>query len=98
MRSRYTAFATGDRDYLLRTWHPRTRPRRLDPDPERRWVGLAVLETRAGGLFDQTGEVRFQASFRSPGQRGILAECSRFARVDGRWLYVDGDVGGDIES
>jgi SEC-C motif-containing protein len=26
MRSRYSAFACGDADYLFRTWHPRTRP------------------------------------------------------------------------
>ena len=26
MRSRYTAFALRDEDYLFRTWHPRTRP------------------------------------------------------------------------
>ena len=26
MRSRYSAFAVGDMPYLLRTWHPTTRP------------------------------------------------------------------------
>ncbi|WP_275423743.1 YchJ family protein, partial [Virgisporangium ochraceum] len=31
MRSRYSAFALGDADYLLRTWHPTTRPRSPDP-------------------------------------------------------------------
>ena len=27
MRSRYSAYAVGDTDYVWRTWHPRTRPR-----------------------------------------------------------------------
>src|SRR5687767_4517162 len=43
MRSRYSAYVLGDLDYLLETWHPRTRPERLDPDPpDLRWLGLEV--------------------------------------------------------
>ena len=30
MRSRYTAFVVGDREHLLRTWDPATRPDELD--------------------------------------------------------------------
>lgn len=37
MRSRYTAFALGDADYLLRTWHPSARPRTLKLDPMCAW-------------------------------------------------------------
>ncbi|CAM5692721.1 YchJ family metal-binding protein [Streptomyces violaceorubidus] len=33
MRSRYSAFVKGDAGYLLRPWHPGTRPARLDLDP-----------------------------------------------------------------
>jgi SEC-C motif-containing protein len=29
---------------------------------------------------------------RGTGARGVLAERSRFRRLDGRWLYVDGVV------
>ena len=36
MRSRYSAFAVGDADYLLATWHPTTRPAELALDPEQR--------------------------------------------------------------
>jgi SEC-C motif-containing protein len=43
MRSRYCAFAVGDEDYLLRTWHPKTRPASLQLDPRHAWVGLEVL-------------------------------------------------------
>ena len=35
MRSRYTAYVVGDRSYLLATWHPSTRPTRLELDPAR---------------------------------------------------------------
>lgn len=92
MRSRYTAFAVGDRGYLLRSWHPRTRPRTLDLDPRQRWISLQIFGTEAGGLFDRTGVVEFRATYRFERRRGVLAECSRFARVNGEWLYIDGDI------
>ena len=45
MRSRYTAFAVGDTEYLLRSWHPRTRPKTLDLDPNQRWLFLEIVRT-----------------------------------------------------
>lgn len=95
MRSRYSAFAVGDAAYLLATWHPRTRPPSLELDPDQVWRRLDVLATRAGGPFDDAGEVEFAAFFRdaSTGERGRLHEVSRFVRDGGAWLYVDGDVG-----
>ncbi|WP_037726395.1 YchJ family metal-binding protein [Streptomyces sp. Amel2xE9] len=87
MRSRYCAFVRGDAAYLLRTWHPRTRPARLDLDPGMRWTGLEILGTTGGTAFHATGTVTFRASY----QGGALHEHSRFERVDGAWVYVDGD-------
>ncbi len=92
MRSRYTAFAVGDADYLLTSWHPRTRPRRLELDPGQRWMVLEILRTESGGPFDDTGVVEFRAHYRDDDGRGSLHERSRFARVDGAWRYVDGDI------
>ena len=88
MRSRYSAFAVGDAGYLLRTWYPSARPRTLSLDPERRWTRLAILETRDGGLFDATGTVQFRAMYLQQGQRGVLAETSRFVRQDRHWTYL----------
>lgn len=87
MRSRYSAFVKGDTAYLLRTWHPRTRPARLDLDPGMRWTGLEILDTADGSAFHTTGTVTFRASYRG----GSLHERSRFERVDGAWVYVDGE-------
>ncbi|MEV5870304.1 YchJ family protein [Streptomyces tendae] len=87
MRSRYCAFVQGDAGYLLRTWHPRTRPARLDLDPGMRWTGLEILDTADGSAFHATGTVTFRASYRG----GSLHERSRFERVDGAWVYVDGE-------
>jgi SEC-C motif-containing protein len=88
MRSRYSAFAVGDADYLLRTWHPTARPRTLSLDPEITWTRLAVLDTSGGGLFDATGTVRFRAIYTRDGRRAVLAENSRFVRPDGQWSYL----------
>ncbi|AZP16631.1 hypothetical protein EJC51_11200 [Streptomyces aquilus] len=87
MRSRYSAFVRQDAAYLLRTWHPRTRPTRLDLDPGMRWTGLEILGTGDGSAFHNTGTVEFRASYRG----GSLHERSRFERVDGAWVYVDGE-------
>ncbi|MFI7404507.1 YchJ family protein [Streptomyces sp. NPDC049541] len=87
MRSRYSAFVKRDEAYLLRTWHPRTRPARVDFDPGMRWTGLEILETTDGTAFHTTGTVTFRASFKG----GSLHERSRFERVEGAWVYVDGD-------
>lgn len=85
MRSRYAAYAVGDTDYVWRTWHPRTRPEHVTPDPELEWTGLVV---------HGSGEdwVEFTASYLRDGRRGELHERSRFERRAGRWFYVDGDV------
>ncbi|MFD8611948.1 MULTISPECIES: YchJ family protein [unclassified Streptomyces] len=87
MRSRYSAFVRRDAGYLLRTWHPRTRPELLELDPGMRWTGLEILDTADGSAFHATGTVTFRASYRG----GSLHERSRFERVDGAWVYVDGD-------
>jgi SEC-C motif domain protein len=88
MRSRYSAFAVGDTGYLLRTWHPSGRPQTFSLDPALRWTRLAVLQTRDGGLFDATGTVQFRAMYVRQGQRGVLAETSRFVRHDRHWTYL----------
>lgn len=88
MRSRYSAFAVGDPDYLMRTWHPAGRPPELALDPEITWTRLAVLDTAGGGLFDTTGTVRFRAVYKRDGKRGAQEENSRFVRQDGAWVYL----------
>lgn len=92
MRSRYTAFAVQDADYLARTWHRSTRPDDLHLADDARWLRLDVLDARAGGPFDTLGEVEFRAVYRDADGRGTLHERSRFVREGGRWYYVDGDV------
>lgn len=92
MRSRYAAFARGDSDYLFRTWHPRTRRTDVSVDAGVVWTALEVIDTEAGGIDDDRGEVEFTAFFDSAARPGSMHERSRFERRAGRWWYVDGDV------
>lgn len=93
MRSRYTAFATGDAAHLLATWHASTRPESIAFEPDLRWRRLLIVDREAGGPFDSAGVVEFEAFWRQGDDRGSLRERSRFLREDRRWFYIDGDVG-----
>ncbi|WP_417512077.1 YchJ family protein [Microbacterium sp.] len=91
MRSRFTAFAGGDAPYLLRSWHPSTRPAELELDDDTAWTRLDILDTAAGGPFDAEGVVAFEAHFRgADGVRDSMRERSRFRREDRVWTYLDG--------
>jgi SEC-C motif-containing protein len=89
MRSRYSAFVVLDAPYLLRTWHPDTRPPALELDPAMQWRRLDIVSTHRGGPLDTEGTVEFKAWFRHEGERGVHHETSRFLRKDRRWYYVD---------
>lgn len=95
MRSRYSAYVLKLDDYLLASWHPDTRPAALDlaaEQPPPKWLGLSVRRHETRG--DQA-TVEFVARWKSGGGRAQrLHETSRFVREDGRWYYVDGDLGG----
>jgi SEC-C motif-containing protein len=88
MRSRYSAFALRDKEYLLATWHPSTRPRTLSLDPDIRWLRLEIIGHTGGGLLVNRGTVEFRAHFRAGGAGGNLHENSSFVRQGGRWFYL----------
>jgi SEC-C motif-containing protein len=88
MRSRYSAFAVGDADYLLRSWHPDRRPARVELDGGDRWLGLEITSRERGGMFDTEGTVGFRARVRRGGQVHEIVELSRFVSEDGAWVYV----------
>ncbi|MBI5449942.1 MAG: SEC-C domain-containing protein [Gammaproteobacteria bacterium] len=94
MRSRYAAFAVDDAAYLLATWHPQTRPPQLKPQDlgDVQWLSLQITDVASGGEQDQHGEVEFIARYRMNGRVESHHERSRFSRVQGQWLYVDGGL------
>ncbi len=96
MRSRYSAYVLGLSRYLLDTWHPRTRPESIDPDPPGlKWLGLSVRRHEPVG--ESGAIVEFVARSRLAGRPQRLHETSRFVREDGRWFYVDGQIDPGID-
>ena len=94
MRSRYTGFVVGDRDYLLASWAEQTRPEELVLDSAIDWRRLRILDTVDGGDDDETGVVEFVAHYRSPdGARAMQRERSRFLRqgAEHDWRYLDAE-------
>ena len=83
MRSRYSAYALGHLDYVLITWHPRTRPASIS-ERGLTWTGLAVTA-------DGEDWVEFSAHYRTAdGTVGTMTEHSLFERRAGRWFYTEG--------
>lgn len=87
MRSRYSAYALGLHDYLLATWHARTRPADLHDGEQARWLGLEVRAQQEQG---DAATVEFVARYKTGGRAHRLHETSRFLREDGCWYYLDG--------
>ena len=91
MRSRYSAYVQDRADYLLATWHPSTRPPRLEPNPaDLKWLGLEVRRHAVADADHAT--VEFVARSKRGGRAQRLHETSRFVREDGRWFYLDGEL------
>jgi SEC-C motif domain protein len=90
MRSRYSAYVLKLEDYLLATWHPRTRPAQLDlASEESRWLGLEIKNFIP--LSDSSASVEFVARYRVAGRAHRLHERSYFEFEGGQWLYTRGD-------
>ena len=87
MRSRYSAFVERDWDYLNRTQQI---PDNGPPTQDMVWLGLEIRATQAGGVDDSEGTVEFVARYSHRGSNAELHEISRFQKMDGKWLYMDG--------
>ena len=99
MRSRYSAFALGLGDYLVRTLSADHPDRAIGEDAlarelshvkdRQRFLGLEILESSAAG---DTGQVRFFARVFERGVNRSFEELSTFHREGGAWRYAGGSV------
>ncbi len=93
MRSRYSAYALGLADYIIKTTHPDNPD--FTPDTlewkngilefcrSTRFTGLEITE-----FID--GENEAFVTFEAVLDHGSINEKSRFVKVDNRWLYESG--------
>lgn len=95
MRSRYSAFAVGEMDYIYKTHHESTR-KELDMDGVKswatnsEWLGLEIRETDKGTEKDTEGKVEFKCKFIFNDKEQSHHELSTFAKVGKEWFFVDG--------
>ena len=92
MRSRFSAYAVHDEPYLLRTWHPATRPAAIGFNPAVRWLGLRSPRLHRPGPVRRRGHRRVprplhrrQRAGRAPRAKPLLAPPQR---VDLRRWHV----------
>jgi SEC-C motif-containing protein len=90
MRSRYSAYAIGDANYLIKTTHSSTRKNHKKSDilewsKSNKWNHLEVLEATET-------TVTFKAHYTdNRRQTRVHLEKSTFVFEDGNWFYVDGE-------
>lgn len=97
MRSRYTAYATGEVEYIAKTLAPESRgdfdlqaTRKWANDSE--WKGLKIVSTSEGTAADKRGVVEFIATYAQEGETHEHREVSSFRKNEkGQWLFVEGD-------
>lgn len=93
MRSRFTAYALDNTDYILATWDAAVQPEKIDFSAENiDWQRLEIIDTKKGGIKDNKGIVEFKAFYLKDGEEYMLHEISRFVKNNGRWFYLDGIV------
>jgi SEC-C motif-containing protein len=91
MRSRYSAYALALPEYLLATWHPDSRPNKLDlsEEPTITWICLAIK--LATPEQENKATVEFVARYNAAGKAYRLHELSEFIKLDRRWYYLSGN-------
>jgi SEC-C motif-containing protein len=90
MRSRYSAYATHDADYLIATTHSSTRATHSKNEilywaTSNQWQRLEIIRVTKN-------TVEFKAFYFNPNKElQVHHEHSRFVEENGEWMYVDGD-------
>jgi SEC-C motif-containing protein len=95
MRSRYTAFAVGEMDYISKTHHESTR-KELDMEGVKswatnsKWLGLEIRNVEQGSEKDTEGKVEFKCKFLFNDSEQTHHELSTFKKEGKEWFFVDG--------
>lgn len=95
MRSRYSAYAKREVDYLYTSLHPKAREN-YDAKSTRDWANstewqnLEIVTTEKGTAKDEEGTVEFIASYKENGTDKKHHEVSLFKKENGVWYFVDG--------
>ena len=89
MRSRFSAFATRNLDYILKTTDAQVRLE-VDPEATLQWMNSAEffkLEVKSASMDGNKGFVEFIAWFRDDKGEHQHHEKSKFRKQNGQWFY-----------
>jgi len=93
MKSRYSAYATGQSAYIIKTTHATNPDFTIDMKTWKQEIENFCNHTEFKGLkiieFSEEGNIAYVA-FEASLSSGLLKEKSRFFKEEGRWLYADG--------
>lgn len=94
MRARYSAFATGNIDFIMQTHHPEKvkeidRQAIKDWSEKSQWLGLEMVRTEKGTAKDDEGIVEFIANYIQEGKTYNHHEISLFKKIDDNWYFFD---------
>jgi SEC-C motif-containing protein len=99
MRSRYSAYALNNVDYIVRTTHPRHPAVSQNLNEWKEAIlkfslntDFEKLEVVAANEQPDKATVIFIAHLKQDEEDATFTERSFFAKVDGVWYYVNGDV------
>lgn len=99
MRSRYSAFAKHEVQYIADTHKPGTTD--FSVDDARKWAesstwhGLHIVKTQQGLEEHDKGVVEFKAAYSDADEKNYIHhEISTFSKIDGKWFYDDGQIVG----
>ena len=98
MRARYSAYVTGDIDFIATSCKRGEDGNDIDLDETRRWSkesewhGLTIHSVSEGGENDTSGVVEFSAHYSRGGLRDEHRERAVFKKIDGAWLYTEGSL------
>jgi len=95
MRSRYSAYAFGKIDYIIQTTHPQnpryeTNKKKWREELLRFSRGTEFVKLEIEGFGDDW--VAFTAHLKQQGNPIVLREKSHFAKLNGKWLYLSGEL------
>ena len=97
MRSRYSAFAKHEIDYVIATQDSASRGELNRNEievwsKESEWKKIEIVSTEDGLKADETGKVEFKATYIVGDKEVIHHEKSSFKKEDGDWFFVEGEV------
>ena len=99
MRARFSAYVTGDMDFLLETYHSSCNAhlerRQIQEATKTAWVKLDIIDAPATAADAKYAFVEFKAWYMDENKLSCLHERSRFTKEQSggqlQWRYLDGN-------